>query len=236
MNDLQIFKNEEFGEVRTVVISGTPWLILKDLCEALGIQNTTDVVSRLDSDEVTRFNLGGQAGIVNVVNESGLYSVVLRSDKPSAKRFRKWVTSEVLPSIRKTGSYQKPLSAIEQLQLTQQAILEVKADVDLVNEDLQAFKMDMPILGLECDKITYAVKTRGVKCLGGKQSNAYSDASLRGRVYADIYGQLKREFAVSTYKAIKRSQTALTIEIVNGYTLPMVLAEEITDLNCQLCI
>lgn len=234
MNNLQIFKNEEFGEVRTVIIEETPWLVLKDVCEALGIQNATDVANRLDVDEVTRFNLGGQAGIVNVVSESGLYAVVLRSDKPSAKKFRKWVTSEVIPSIRKTGSYQKPLSEKEMLRIQLSMIDEVEQRVEAVNTDLQTFKMDMPILGLECDKITYAVKIRGVKCLGGKQSNAYQDSSLRGRVYSDIYGQLKREFAVGTYKAIKRNQAELAVGIINEYTLPMALEEEITDLNAQM--
>jgi hypothetical protein len=129
----------------------------------------------------------------------------------------------------------KPLSAIEQLQLTQQAVLEVKADVDAVNQDLQSFKMDMPILGIECDRITAAVKRRGVNCLGGKESNAYQDKSLRQKVYSDIYGQLKREFGLSaSYKAIKRSQTDTAIAIIEAYELPMALAEEINDLNAQM--
>ncbi|MDF2858358.1 MAG: hypothetical protein K0Q87_4209 [Neobacillus sp.] len=128
----------------------------------------------------------------------------------------------------------KPLSAIEQLQLTQQAILEVKADVDTVNQDLQSFKMDMPILGIECDRITAAVKKKGVNCLGGKDSNAYQDSSLRGRVYSDIYGQLKREFGLTSYKAIKRCQTDKTVAIIEAYELPFTLEEEINDLNAQM--
>ena len=130
----------------------------------------------------------------------------------------------------------KPKSYIELLEMELQAVREVSDKVEAVNTDLQSFKMDMPILGLECDKITYAVKTRGVKCLGGKQSNAYQDSSLRGRVYSDIYGQLKREFAVGTYKAIKRSQAELAVGIINGYLLPMALYEEITDTNAQMNI
>lgn len=105
MSDLQIFNNEEFGQVRTVTVNETPMFCLTDVCKALEIQNATDVAKRLEDDEVTRFNLGGKSGETNFVNESGLYSVILRSDKPNAKKFRKWITAEVLPSIRKHGIY-----------------------------------------------------------------------------------------------------------------------------------
>lgn len=90
--------------VRMLEIDGEPWFVLKDVCEILGIANTTQAAARLDEDERSMFNIGRQ-GEVNVINESGLYNVILRSDKPEAKPFRKWVTSEVLPSIRKTGEY-----------------------------------------------------------------------------------------------------------------------------------
>lgn len=128
----------------------------------------------------------------------------------------------------------KPLLAIEQLQLTQQAVLEVKADIDSVNQDLQAFKQDMPILGIEEGKITNAVKKCGVNCLGGKDSTAYQDKSLRGKVYADIYNQLKREFGVTSYKAIKRSQCDKALGIIESYELLYVLQEQIRDRNSQL--
>lgn len=105
MNQLEVFKNEDFGEIRTVQLNNEPMFCLSDICKALEVKNTTDVAKRLEDDEVTRFNLGGQVGETNFVSESGLYSVILRSDKPNAKRFRKWITSEVIPSIRKTGTY-----------------------------------------------------------------------------------------------------------------------------------
>ena len=104
MNELQIFNSEEFGEVRTVVLNSEPMFCLVDVCKALDIKNATDVAKRLDDDERTRLNLGRQ-GETNFVTESGLYAVILRSDKPNAKKFRKWITSEVLPTSRKTGGY-----------------------------------------------------------------------------------------------------------------------------------
>lgn len=128
----------------------------------------------------------------------------------------------------------KPLTAIEQLQLTQQALLEVNEKIDDVADELQSFKKDMPLLAIECDRITTAVKSKGVKCLGGKDSNAYQDRGLRARVYSDIHGQLKREFGVSSYKAIKRSQCDYAIEIVNNYRLPLALEEEIENINSQI--
>lgn len=105
MNELQIFNSSEFGQIRTVTKDNEPMFCLSDICKALEIKNATDVVKRLEDDEVTRFNLGSKSGETNFVTESGLYAVILRSDKPSAKKFRKWVTSEVLPSIRKNGGY-----------------------------------------------------------------------------------------------------------------------------------
>ena len=104
MKDLQIFSNEDFGEVRTVLVDNEPMFCLADVCKALEISNPSKVAQRLDEDERTKLELG-RAGDTNFVTESGLYAVILRSDKPNAKKFRKWVTSEVLPSIRKHGGY-----------------------------------------------------------------------------------------------------------------------------------
>lgn len=105
MNDLQIFENSEFGEIRTITKDNEPMFCLMDICKALGMKNPTMVASRLEDDEVTKFDLGSKRGETNFVTESGLYAVILRSDKPNAKKFRKWVTGEVLPSIRKNGGY-----------------------------------------------------------------------------------------------------------------------------------
>ena len=101
---LQVFKNAGF-EIRAVMDEhGEPWFVAKDVCDILGIKNPSDAIKSLDDDERSRKNLGRQ-GEANLVSESGLYSLVLRSNKPDAKRFRKWLTSEVIPSIRKHGMY-----------------------------------------------------------------------------------------------------------------------------------
>lgn len=107
MNDLTVFKFEGTREVRTVIKDGEPWFVAKDICDILGIQNTSDAVRNLDDDELVSEKAisGGQVREMLCVSESGLYALVMRSNKPQAKAFRKWVTSEVLPAIRKTGQY-----------------------------------------------------------------------------------------------------------------------------------
>ncbi|MEC2708096.1 phage antirepressor [Bacillus thuringiensis] len=107
MNQLQVFNNEEFGQVRTVVQGEDVWFVAKDVCEVLEIKNTTQAMHKLDPEERTMFNIGRQ-GETNIINESGLYSLIMTSRKPQAKAFKKWVTSEVLPSIRKHGAYMTP--------------------------------------------------------------------------------------------------------------------------------
>lgn len=113
-------------------------------------------------------------------------------------------------------------------------VTQVEQKVSSVKQDLEDFKMDLPILGIEIDRITEAVHKRGVNALGGKETNAYNDRSLRGKVYSDIYRELKRQFGVTTYKAIKRNQCDLAISIIDEYELPYVLAEQIKDCNAQM--
>ena len=104
MNELQVFNNAMFGDVRIILQDNEPWFVAKDVCDCLEIKNTTDALKRLDDDERARFNLGRQ-GETNVINEYGLYSLVLSSRKPEAKEFKRWITHDVLPSLRKYGTY-----------------------------------------------------------------------------------------------------------------------------------
>ncbi|MBC9786446.1 phage antirepressor KilAC domain-containing protein [Heliobacterium chlorum] len=103
MNMQKVF-NYEGARVRTVMIDGEPWFVAKDVCFILELQNPTVVIQRLDEDERAKFNLGRQ-GETNIVNEAGLYNLIFASRKPEAKAFKRWVTHEVLPTIRQTGSY-----------------------------------------------------------------------------------------------------------------------------------
>ena len=107
MNQLQIFQNNTFGKVRVVEQKGEPWFVAKDVCECLEINNSRQALGRLDVDEKAGVTLndGRQNREMNIVNEYGLYSLVLSSRKPEAKEFKRWITHEVIPSIRKHGAY-----------------------------------------------------------------------------------------------------------------------------------
>lgn len=108
MGNLEIFKNEEFGEVRVVVIEGNPWFVGKDITQILGYSNSRKAISdHVDNEDkgVTKCDTLGGAQNLTVINESGLYSLIISSKLPTAKKFKRWVTSEVLPTIRKTGGY-----------------------------------------------------------------------------------------------------------------------------------
>lgn len=240
MNDIQIFNNPEFGEVRTITIEGEPWFVGRDIANALGYAKPEGAIrNNVDKDDTLTegvIDSMGRTQKMLVVNESGLYSLIFNSKLDSARKFKKWVTSEVLPSIRKTGQYGQqrlPMTIPEQIQCIAQGHVELKAEIDSVKADLQQFKNDMPILGIEENKISNAVKKKGVECLGGKESNAYNDKSLRGRLYSDLHRQLRREFGVSTYKAIKRNQTDTAISLIQCYVPPLILSETIETVNAQ---
>lgn len=234
MNDLQIFNNEEFGEIRTAVVNDEPMFCLIDICKALEIKNATDVAKRLDEDELTRLNLGSRAGETNFITESGLYAVILRSDKPNAKKFRKWVTAEVLPSIRKTGSYGMPKTTGGQIQLLAQGYTELEQKVNDIKDDVSELKENVPLYSCDIDEIQQHVKRRVVNILGGKQSEAYRDNSIRHKTFSDIWTQLKREYGcVSTYKSIKRKYIDDVHEFIDCYVVPKYLDELIQDANAQ---
>lgn len=122
MTELQIFNHQDFGQIRVVEQDGEPWFVAADVCRALEVGNPSDAVARLDADDRTLVSIEGSSNgkPVNAVNEPGLYSLVLGSRKPEAKAFKRWITHEVLPSIRKTGGYHlvEVLPAVKQRSLT----------------------------------------------------------------------------------------------------------------------
>ena len=147
MNELQIFNNEEFGEIRTVTINDETWFVASDICKALDIANTTQAMQRLDDDEKSMLNIGLSGGFTNCVNEYGLFNLVLASRKKEAKDFKRWITHEVLPSIRKTGSYGKPMTTAEKIRLLALGNEELNDRVDKVEGKIASLEEDMPLYG-----------------------------------------------------------------------------------------
>ena len=231
MNELQVFENSEFGEIRTITKDNEPMFCLSDVCKALELEQVSRVKSRLKADGVTTSKVIDRLGReqeATFINESNLYKTIFQSRKDSAERFTDWVTSEVLPSIRKTGGYNKPMTTAEQIKLLAQGNTEL-------SERMDRLENDMPLYGCEIDEIQSHVKRKAVNILGGKQSNAYKDASTRNKVFSDMWNQLKREYGcVSTYKSIKRKYIADVHDFIDCYELPRILEEEVHDCNSQI--
>lgn len=237
MREISIFNSEEFGDIRAIEIDNEPWFVGKDVATALGYSNTRKAIGdhvHEDDKGVTKWDTLGGKQDLTIINESGLYALIFGSKLESAKRFKHWVTSEVLPAIRKNGNYKMPMTIEEQLQIVAKGTLEVKEEIKRVDNDLQNFKEDMPLLALECQRITRAKNQKVVPLMGGKKAPAYKNKSLMHKVYSDVDAQLRREFGVNTYKAIKRSQCDLAVKIIEDYVLPMYLKEEIDSENSQL--
>lgn len=238
MREVNVFNSEEFGDIRTVTVNNEPWFVGKDVAEALGYAKPLNALStHVEKDDSLKQGLTDSLGREQetiFINESGLYALIFGSKLESAKRFKHWVTSEVLPAIRKNGNYKMPMTIEEQLQIVAKGTLEVKEEIKRVDNDLQNFKEDMPLLALECQRITRAKNQKVVPLMGGKKAPAYKNKSLMHKVYSDVDAQLRREFGVNTFKAIKRSQCDFAVKIIEDYVLPMYLKEEIDSENSQL--
>lgn len=241
MNELQIFNSEEFGTVRTVTIDNEPWFVGKDVAEALGYKNTRQALATnvMDEDKGVH-SVDTPSGIqqMTIINESGLYALIFGSKLESAKRFKHWVTSEVLPSIRKTGQYQ-----MENLSTEMKAILMHDEKIVKIESRMDRLEFDILLYASEADEISNHVKRKGVVILGGKKSDAYKDRNIRSKVYRDIYDQVKREFGIysddgkpKSYKALKRKYIYEAHERIDMYEAPTYLKEMIDNANAQILL
>lgn len=237
MDDLQIFENSEFGSVRTITVDGEPYFVGIDVADKLEYQNgSRDINSHVDECDRKVISLfdGKQNRKTTIINESGFYSLVFQSKMKKAKEFKHWVTSEVLPSIRKTGSYGMPKTTGGQIQLLAQGYTELEQKVNDIKDDVSELKENVPLYSCDIDEIQQHVKRRVVNILGGKQSEAYRDNSIRHKTFSDIWTQLKREYGcVSTYKSIKRKYIDDVHEFIDCYVVPKYLDELIHDANAQ---
>ena len=146
MTDLQIFKNPEFGEIRTIEKDGEPWFVGKDVAAALGYERPTkailDHVDDEDKDEVPIQDSIGRSQNTPIINESGLYSLVLSSKLPGAKQFKRWITSEVIPSIRKHGAYMTP-DKLEEVLLKPDTLIQLAQNLKAEQEKRRALEVKM---------------------------------------------------------------------------------------------
>lgn len=237
MDELKIFNSNEFGEIRTVMKDGEPMFCLADVCKALEISNVGNVRQRLSEKGIHTADTPTNGGMqkMTFINEANLYRTIFQSRKESAERFTDWVTTEVLPSIRKTGAYGKPLSTSEQIRLLAQGNTELTERVDKVETKITSLENDMPLYGCEIDEVSKHVKRKAVDVLGGKDSEAYRDGSIRSQIFSNIYTRIKMEYGVvSSYKSIKRKYIADVHDFIDSYEPPRFLEEQILDANAQM--
>ena len=218
---------------------GTAYLKLETVARGLGFTRPAD-----SGNEVVRWERVNKyleeigfmptSGHGGFIPENIFYRLAMKAKNETAEKFQALVADEIIPSIRKTGAYSIPRTTAGQIQLLAQGHTELEQKIDSVNDDLQDFKRTMPLLAIECQQITDAKNSKVVSLLGGKNGKAYKNASLRGKVYRDLEGQLRREFDVRSYKAIHRNQTDKALEIINKYELPLFLLELVTEENAQV--
>lgn len=209
------------------------------------IKNFRSNIERFEQDK-HYFKLEGQElkNFKNLITNSDLVdkrtpSLILWTEKGASRHSKildtdmAWKRFDELEETYFNVKYSKPkiLSPTELLELQLKAIKENKAEIQEVKEDLQDFKVNIPLFGNEQYDLQKLVRSKGTSILGGRDSRAYKNKSLRQRLYADLQGEIKRQFGVNTYKAIKRSQLKAAKDIVSKYVPPLALKKEISSEN-----
>ena len=226
MNELQIFNSEEFGEIRTVNINGEPWLAGKDVAMALGYTNPQKAIRDhvLNEDRTVNDSFTVNGTKVILINESGLYALIFGSKLDSAKRFKHWVTSEVLPTIRKTGGYQKPL--------TQQEMMRIQLGmIDDHESRIENLENNMTIDYGQQMVLQDAVNKTVVECLGGKDSEAYREISKK--VFAECNRDLKHRFQVNARNNVPKLRFEEAVEYAKNWKPCTNTQIMIKDCNAQ---
>lgn len=238
MNNLMSFKNEDLAiNVRTIknddgsisinaedTVIGFGWIEMKN--------NKIYPRWRTINSFIKELGFSQEVAKDDYIPESLFYLLGMKANNDIARKFQTWLAVEVIPTIRKNGQYQLPakekLSSIDLFEAQVKALREVEEKVNEVDkkfDDLPLFEVDSKDLKKKANRVV-------VTLLGGKKSNAYKPLSKK--VFSDLYGQIHREFGVNTCAAIKRKDLDLAKEIIDNYTLPRALKEEIELANGQL--
>ena len=236
-NEIQLFKFEG-KEVRTLKIDGEPWFVGKDLTDILGYSNSRkalkDHVDKEDQQILTSRNVTLEnipnRGLTGV-NESGMFSLVLSSQLPTAKKFKRWVTSEVLPAIRKTGSYQLPQTPEGQIRLLLESNVHMDERMTNAEEDIALLKNKSEIDSTQRFQLQKARNRRAIEVCGGKDSNFYKTKSRK--VFMELAHDFKEYFEIPRYDALRKEDFDKAIEFVEGWYPSVLLKREIDEVNAQ---
>ena len=236
-NEIQLFKFEG-KEVRTLKIDGEPWFVGKDLTDILGYSNSRkalkDHVDKEDQQILTSRNVTLEnipnRGLTGV-NESGMFSLVLSSQLPTAKKFKRWVTSEVLPAIRKTGSYQLPQTPEGQIRLLLESNVHMDERMTNAEEDIALLKSKSEIDSNQRFQLQKVRNKRAIEVCGGKDSNFYKTKSRK--VFMELAHDFKEYFEIPRYDALRKEDFDKAIEFVDGWYPSVLLKREIDEVNAQ---
>ena len=250
MNQLQIFKNEKFGQMRMMTIDGEPWFVGKDVAEALGYSNTKDAVITHVSEEDKRIIQRSEIATIEnhlpkdvfpvnfvradipnrgltFINESGLYALIFGSKLESAREFKHWVTSEVLPSIRKTGGYQKPLSPVDMMRIQ-------LGMIDEHEQRIEKLEHTMNIDYGQQQALKKQVNASVIRALGGSGSKAYQEMSKK--VFSECNRDIQDYFGVNSRNNIPRLRFEEAMDYVKCWEPCNNTKLEIRNSNFQIGI
>lgn len=228
MEIVKIFKSQEFGNIRTVTIDNEPWFVGKDVADILGYQNGSRDINRHVAEEDRQNYRHGTFETprgMTIINESGLYALIFGSQLESAQRFKRWVTSEVLPTIRKTGGYQKQLSPVEMMRLQLGMIDDHESRIENLENNMVIDYGQQQVLG-------DAVNKTVINALGGKSRSAYKE--LGRKVFAECNGDLKRFFHVNARNNIPKLRFEDALEYAKNWHPCMNTQMAIDNCNLQL--
>lgn len=232
-NHLQLF-NFENQQVRTLTINEEPYFVGKDIATILGYKNTKDaLLKHVDEEDKlgAQIATSGQRREMTIINESGLYSLILSSKLPNAKKFKRWVTSEVLPTIRKTGSYQLPQTPEGQIRLLLKSNVHMDERLTNAEEDIALLKNKSEIDSTQRFQLQKARNKRAIEVCGGKESNFYKTKSRK--VFMALAHDFKEYFEIPRYDALRKEDFDKAIEFVGGWYPSVLLKREIDEVNAQ---
>ena len=231
MEEIKIFNSEEFGDIRTVTIDKEPWFVGKDVATALGyVKPLTALSTHVEKDDSLKQGITDSLGREQetiFINESGLYALIFGSKLDSAKRFKRWVTSEVLPAIRKTGSYQKPLTPQEMLRIQLGMIDNHEDRIADLEQNMTIDYGQQMVLGDTVSKVV-------IDALGGKESNAYKE--IGKKVFAECNRDLKHYFNVNARNNVPKKKFDEAVDYVKNWQPCTNTRIKIQDYNAQISL
>lgn len=231
MNELKIFENEQFGTIQVIEKDGEPWFVAAGVCRALELGEVHVAMRRLDDDEKGRCSIPTPGGTqeMTIINEPGLYSLVLGSRKPEVKAFKRWITHEVIPSIRKTGGYTFDGTSKEL-----QAIFMLDHRTVEHEQRITALEGNMVVDYGQQRTLASQVSAVVIGALGGKHAPAYQDKKVRDKTYSECNHDIQNWFRVNSRNNIPRKRFDEAVEYIRRWKPSTNMSMLIQQTNQQI--